>query len=373
MSKSILIVRKYKGFGGIEHQILVLSESLIHRGWKIFFLTDLESPLEKELSDKGVKVIIKPFVNQIITALHIIKICKNNNIQIIQAHMLNEDFSCRLAKLLCPKLKHVFRVHTYIDCSQIKQYKKNIYHIASFLTSSFVDVYLPINDINAYELSHRSWVRKRKIKVIHDSVRNLQRKKDDYSFPKNRIIAMIANFDDFKGHDVLLEGVRILKERGERVFVHLIGGVPGRGTDIENTKRLNIVKDTIKSYAINDEIQIDGYCSDIPDAIKECGLVVLPSDSEGTPNCLLEGMMLEKIIVASNVGGIPEFVIDGVTGYLHESQNGKAFADALLKVFNESDEKLEIIKKNAKNYVIKNYSIDVLTEDIINVYLSLLR
>ena len=372
MNKQILIVRKYKGFGGIEHQILSFSKALLNNGWKVFFLTDQPSPFEKTMIESGVSVIIEPFNGHYHTARTIISICKKNNIQVVQAHMLNEDFSCRLAKFLYPKLRHVFRVHTYIDCSRISGLKKNIYHLAAIVTDPWVNMYLPINAVNAKELNTRSKISNKKIRVIHDSVRDLKKSIRDQSNPKNRIIAMIANFEDFKGHDVLLDGVRILKERGEKVSVHLIGGVPGRGTENENTSRLDIVKKTIKDYSIEEEIIIDGYCSDIPEAIKDCGVVVLPSDSEGTPNCLLEGMLLDKIIVATSVGGVPEFVFNGITGFLHEPQNAQAFADALINVYSQSEEELETIKRNAKEYVLKHFMMKSLVNDVIDVYSSLI-
>lgn len=372
MNKKILIVRKYKGFGGIEHQILNFSQALMRKGWEIFFLTDLASPFQDAMNKIGAMSIVEPLDNHIRTANMIIGICKDNQISIVQAHMLNEDFSCRLAKLFYPKIKHVFRVHTYIDCSRISGLKKAIYHMADFLTSPLVNVYLPINDINAKEINKKSVIPKKKIRVVHDAVRSLNTSDNDSSAPNNRELAMIANFDDFKGHDVLLDGVRILKNRNERVRVHLIGGVPGRGTKNENNDRLNIIKKTIKDYSIDNEIALEGYCRDIPEAIKDCGLVVLPSDSEGTPNCLLEGMLLEKIVVASEVGGIPEFVIDGKTGFLHKAKSGQAFAETLLRVFSMPEEDLNTIKKNAKSLVLKHYSMDILVNDIIDVYSSLI-
>lgn len=372
MNEQILIVRKYKGFGGIEHQILSFSKALINNGWKVFFLTDQSSPFEKSMKEAGASTIVEPFNSHYHVARTIVNFCKRNSIRIVQAHMLNEDFSCRLAKLLYPELKHVFRVHTYIDCSRISNFKKSIYHIAAFLTDPLVNIYLPINSVNADELEKRSHIRRNKIIVLHDSVRSMKKSVHDTSSTKNRIIAMIANFEDFKGHDVLLDGVKILKESGEKVLVHLIGGVPGRGTDNENTKRLYIVKRTIKEYSIEEEIVFDGYCDNIPEAIKDCGIVVLPSDSEGTPNSLLEGMLLGKIVVASAVGGVPEFVIDGVTGFLHKPQDANAFADAILRVYSKPDVELETIKRNAEKYVKEHFSMEFLVNDIINVYSLLL-
>ena len=77
-------------------------------------------------------------------------------------------------------------------------------------------------------------------------------------------------------------------------------------------------------------------------------------------------------MVASAVGGVPEFVIDGVTGFLHKPQDANAFADAILRVYSKPDVELETIKRNAEKYVKEHFSMEFLVNDIINVYSLLL-
>lgn len=366
----ILIIRRYGGYGGIEHQIENISFGLITKGWQVHFLTDAASPLTESLADGGVQVSIVPFGNMLAIAREICNICKKYDISIIQSHMLRESFYCRMAKLLRPSLVHIFRVHTYIDCSHIAQWKKNCYHAISWLTDFLVNHYVSINEFNVREMRNRTHISREKISVVHDAVRNLVpvKKTDSY---KNGKVAMIANFVDFKGHDVLLDGLKILKHQGCNLVVYLIGSVPGYGTPNEDRHRLDIVEDTICKYGLQDQIVFLGYQSDIAAAIADCGMVVLPSDSEGTPNVLLEGMLLDKIIIASCVGGVPEFVIENETGFLHPSQNAQAFADTLLRVNRMPNSSLKEIADRALDLVKKEYSVRNLVEQLVVVYENL--
>lgn len=371
-TKSIAIVRKYSGYGGIEHQIENIMFGLNKKGWKVLLISDKASPLTKKCVEQGVEIVIIPLENTIKAAREITKQCKIKDIQIIQSHMLKESFLCGFVKLFNPQIKHVFRVHTYIDCSHISRLKKNVYHAAAKIISPFIDQYLPINEYNEREMVFRTRLSKQKIQVIHDAVRFQMKNEYPHCDFKNNKIAMVANFVDFKGHDVLLDGLKILRDKGYKIEAYLVGGVPGKGTDSEDFTRLNIVQDTIRKYRLENMVVICGYSSNIPEAIKECGILVLPSDAEGTPNVLLEAMILRKIVVASKVGGVPEFVKDGETGFLHESKNAEDFANAIIRAYHFTESQLDAIAEKAVRLVESEYCLEGLIMGLIKVYESLL-
>lgn len=369
-SKSIVIVRKYLGYGGIEHQIESIAAGLKESGYTVLFLSDQKSPLTQSIEQMGIETCVIPFTDIFHTALQIRKICKERKAEIVQSHMLWESFVCRLVKLLMPKIKHVFRVHTYIDCSHIARGKKNLYHVACRLTDFLVDRYISINAFNVKEMRARTHLPERKIAVVHNAVR-LQLTRKPMFAPKNGKMAMVANFVDFKGHDVLLKGIKILVERGHDVTAYLIGSAPGVGTPHEDNRRLHIVQETIQEYHLEKNVVLCGFSADIEAAVHDCGLMVLPSDAEGTPNVLLEGMVFHKIVVASSVGGVPEFVKEGETGFLHAAQDPIGFAEAVLRVYASSDEKLEQIARNAEETVREQYSKKQMLSGLLEQYCKL--
>lgn len=363
--KKIIIVRDYSGYGGIEHQIEMILKSLKDQNWETYLYTNMKSPFSDMCKANGANVIIQPFKSIIKTAINLRKICKKENITIIQSHMLRESFICRVAKILSPNIVHLFRVHTYIDCSHISSLKKDIYHLASRLTEFLVNKYVSINQYNEDELIKRTHVPKEKIHIIHNAVRIKERNQTTYDRSN---IAMIANFVDFKGHDVLIAGMAEMKKRGYHLTAHLFGTIPGAGTTNEDSTRLEIVKKDIELYDLKDSVMIHGFSNDIVKDIDMCGIIVLPSDSEGTPNVLLEGMMMRKLVVASNVGGVPEFVLEGKTGFLHEPKSSKAFADALERAYNLSDEEKMEILDNAVAFVKREFSIENMINGLLSIY-----
>ena len=256
MERKILIVRKYSGYGGIEFQIENIVSNLMNNGWQIFFLSDVLSPLSKSLEEKNTKVIIKPFHGTFRWAIMVKQICKENGIGLIQSHVLKDSFVCRIVKLLKPSLIHVFRVHTYIDCSHISRKRKNLYHFACWITDPLVDMYISINEYNIKEMKKRTHLLGKKMRVVPNVIRPLTYKKEDACEIKNGHIAMIANFVDFKGHDVLIEGIKILKERHYHIVAHLFGSVPGAGTEKEDHHRLEIIKELITKNQLDNVVEI---------------------------------------------------------------------------------------------------------------------
>ena len=101
--------------------------------------------------------------------------------------------------------------------------------------------------------------------------------------------------------------------------------------------------------------------------------MVLPSDSEGTPNVLLEAMILKKVVVASKVGGVPEFVFEGKTGFLHPAGNPQAFADAMERMYHTSEEKISNIIEEAAALVEKNYSVSNVMRKLLEIYDELIK
>src|SRR4029453_16281754 len=78
------------------------------------------------------------------------------------------------------------------------------------------------------------------------------------------------------------------------------------------------------------QVRFMGHRDDVPAILSESDLFVLPSESEASPNVILEAMAAGLPVVASNVGGIPELVTDGVTGSLVPPADSDALAAALL-------------------------------------------
>jgi glycosyltransferase involved in cell wall biosynthesis len=115
-----------------------------------------------------------------------------------------------------------------------------------------------------------------------------------------------------KGQDIAILAVARARQLGQAVHLWLSGSRP-RGTDEGFPARL---VELVARWRLEDCVTFVGWQSDICPVIAACDVVVLTSRTEGMPCALMQAMALQKPVIATRVGGIPELVRDGVDGVL---------------------------------------------------------
>jgi glycosyltransferase involved in cell wall biosynthesis len=128
-----------------------------------------------------------------------------------------------------------------------------------------------------------------------------------------------------KGHDVLLASVPRVLERFPKARFILAG-------DGELGDQLRA-----KAASLDEAVRFLGHRGDVPDLMDAADIVVLPSLSEALPTVALEAAAAGRAMVASNVGGVPEVVTDGVTGLLVPPGEPEALAEAVSALLADPD------------------------------------
>jgi teichuronic acid biosynthesis glycosyltransferase TuaC len=136
---------------------------------------------------------------------------------------------------------------------------------------------------------------------------------------------------DVKGGVYLFEAWRFAEERLNSAGASLV--LAGANSDSETMrKRLSKLKfpDMVHLAGSLDPVEIPNY-------MRASDVIVLPSLNEGLPNVGMEAMACGKAIIGSDVGGIPELVIEGETGHMVPPKNTTALAYALVSAANNPD------------------------------------
>lgn len=131
----------------------------------------------------------------------------------------------------------------------------------------------------------------------------------------NNIVGTIARLEEIKGLDVLLRSVATLAD------ARLI--IVGRGPDETTLRRL------ATELGIDDRLEWVGWTDRPAEQLARFNVFVLPSRSEGLPLSICEAMVAGLPVVASDVGGVGEVVVDGETGVLVPPDNPDALAKAI--------------------------------------------
>jgi glycosyltransferase involved in cell wall biosynthesis len=97
------------------------------------------------------------------------------------------------------------------------------------------------------------------------------------------------------------------------------------------------------------------------DYLSQSDIFILPSYNEGLPNSLMEAMITNNACIATNVGAVPDLIIDNETGLLIEKQNIDGLKTAILKLINNNELRLKL-QANAYKRIINNHSIEFAVE-----------
>ncbi len=167
---------------------------------------------------------------------------------------------------------------------------------------------------------------------------------------------------------------RLLGDKGVREFVdaarQLRHEVPGARFQLlgplDEGNRTSIRSDELDSWASEGAIEYLGETDDVRPFIDRATAVVLPSYREGLPRSLLEAGAMARPLVASDVPGCREVVIDGETGFLCRTRDSGSLAEAMKKLSDLSAEERQALGEAARRHVEKKFSETV----VIDAYLA---
>ncbi len=148
----------------------------------------------------------------------------------------------------------------------------------------------------------------------------------------HRLVGLVGNLRAVKDHLFFVDAMaRVLPEVPE-LRVLLVGQPLPSEPDYPRR-----IEERIDRHGLRGRFVITGFRSDIPALLRRMEICCLTSKSEGMPNVVLEAMAAGRPVVATRVGGVPELVADGDSGYLIEPGDVRGFAEAVSRLLAEPD------------------------------------
>jgi glycosyltransferase involved in cell wall biosynthesis len=151
--------------------------------------------------------------------------------------------------------------------------------------------------------------------------------------PEDFLVGFTGNLIERKGIATLVRAAARMLEGGRSVDFVVLGRVPV-GTSrsyLRGCERL------VERSGIGDRFRFLGFTPDVRPAVADLDLLVLPSLQEPFGRSVIESMALGVPVVASDVGGIPEIIEDGVSGVLVPPGDDRALADAIRRLLDDDE------------------------------------
>lgn len=176
------------------------------------------------------------------------------------------------------------------------------------------------------------------------------------------IVGIIARLDKVKDHETFLRAAkRLIDDKKDVIFL-----IAGEGND--EKRLISLVEEmNIKEY-----VYFIGFIDDPFSFFNAIDINTLTSLSESFPYAILEGAIMRKPIISTNVGGLKELIIDGETGYLINVGDYKGLADKI-KILIDDKEKMLKLGENLYKKTKNEFSSDSMAEEHVRIYKEIIE
>jgi glycosyltransferase involved in cell wall biosynthesis len=175
-------------------------------------------------------------------------------------------------------------------------------------------------------------------RVVHDGCQVVSIEDEPEDAKTGVRIGLVGRISPWKGQDIFIRAAALLKEKHPEARFEIIGATmfAERGYEGQLLRLRNELN-------VNDTVAFAGFVENVPARIAELDIVVHASTT-GEPfgQVIIEGMAEQKPVVATNGGGVPEIVQDGITGLLVPMGDALRMAEAIDYLLTHPDEATEM-------------------------------
>ena len=370
------------GFGGAETGCYDIAHYLAERDC-ISFIATSGGQLLKFVNKDKVKIFKLPTHSKnplliIFNSVILIIIILINNINIIHARSRAPAWSCYLACLIT---RRNF-VTTFHGTYNFKSYLKQIYNsvmLKSKLTiagSNFI--------FNHIKEKYKSFLNsKKKLIVIYRGINLDYYNKKNISITKQEklkyewallqdkfTILLPGRLTSWKGQEKFIEALNILSEDYNNLNFQAVILGSDQGRSVYKKKLINLTQ----RYSLNKKIKFIDHCKEMPLAYSLADIVVSASiEPEAFGRVAVEAQAMGKPIIASNIGGSKETILNKKSGFLYNYDDPRELAKTLNTVMELDQDTLNSIGNEGRKNVVKKFDVESMCESTLREYKKLLN
>ena len=370
------------GYGGAETGCFDIAHYLPENGCESFIVTS-GGELIKFINKEKVKLIKLPVHSKnplmiLFNTIALIFIIIFNNISIVHARSRAPAWSCFFATKVTRR-KFVTTFHgTYNFKSKLKKFYNSVMVRSNLIIagSNFIFSHIKENYSDYLNLKNKLLVIFRGINVDYfDSTTKIETEEKqllkNWGIEENKkIILLPGRLTSWKGQELFLEAVNLVNiQLGYEAFYAVILGSE-QGRDLFKKKLIRLVE----QYRMTKQLKFISHCKDMALAYKVSNIVVSSSiEPEAFGRVAVEAQSMEKVIIASNIGGSNETIIDGKTGYLFETGNPQSLCEKILKVLNLDETTLKTLGAEGRKNIISKFNVEKMCFSTYSEYKKLIN
>ena len=361
MNKSILLLTDEMNPGGVARHVVDLANGLVERGFQpIVAATDgpFRARLDEQIAFVNLPILArdgthKSLIGFLASYRILNEVVRREKVTIIHSHKRYTDLLGRIVARrmslshistchnIFSSLKHVsFFGDTTIACSKVVQ--EMLIRDFGKKMQDVIQIYYGILPFREFNKKEKNQV----FKALSISA-------------GTKIIASVGQLIESKDRVTLVRAIGILRKRGE--IDNVLFAILGDG------EQKTMLEELVRNEAVHDHVMFLQGTSNVEALFNVADFMVLSSIREGLPYVILEAASIGKPHIATNVGGVSEFVIHGETGVLVPPNDPEKLADAIKDLL-DNPEKVDLLGTSAREKFLQQFTYDKFIDRTGEVY-----
>ena len=379
---NVLQVIPKLGYGGAETGCYDIAHYLAEQGCQSYIATS-GGELLKYVKKNKVKVFKLPVNSKnpliiIFNAIFLSILIIFKGINIVHARSRAPAWSCYLACKLTNRILVTTFHGTYNFKSKFKKFYNSIMLRSKLTIAGSNFIFNHINE-NYYEYLNK----KKKLRVIfrginvdyynqkNISILKQEKLKKEWELDPNKFtILMPGRLTYWKGQEKFIESLNILIEDYNLTNFQAVLLGSDQGRKVYSKKLLNLVQ----RYSLSKKVKFINHCREMPLAYSLADVVVSASiEPEAFGRVAVETQAMAKPIIASNIGGSKETILNKKSGFLYKHDDPRELAKSLNTVIQLSQEELKLIGNEGRKNVSKKFDVEIMCDSNLREYKKLLK
>lgn len=315
--KIVQLITRMDKIGGAQKHVEALAIQLKRDGHEVTVVTGSYQPTLWRLQEEKITVVRIPVMQR---AIHLTKdfqtfwqlraVFKNIQPDVVATHSSKAGVIGRVVGSLL-HIPTVFTAHSWSFTEGVPQKKQALYYRMEKSVQRFTTKIITVSDYDRELALMKKVAPAHKLLTIHNGIDPIENSHltTEKTYMEQLVIVMVARFEVPKTHDLLLEALAELTD------------VPWQLQLIGDGSLRPALEEFVEQHDLTDRISFLGDQLDVHTYLEKSHLFVLLSDWEGLPISIIEAMRVGLPIVATNVGGVKELVVDHDNGFLLERED----------------------------------------------------
>lgn len=357
----ILMVITSLGVGGAEKVVTTLADQLVDMGHEvnIAYLTGEALVVPRNKSVRVVSLEVKSFRSLTGGYLKLRKLIDDFKPDVVHSHLVHANILCRTMRLSTNIPRLISSAHNTDEEGWMR-------FLAYRLTDRITDISTNVSDEAVEAFIQKKAVRRGRMLTLHNGISTT-----DFVFSEQARSYIRSELGVTEGQQLILAVGRLNEQKDYPNLLSAISHVSLKCRDVKlaivgDGPQLNELKKYTNSLGLNNKVDFLGIRTDISSLMSAADVFTLSSAWEGFGLVVAEAMACNRVVVATDCGGVKEVV--GDAGFLVPPKDSRKLAATLELALNLSDDERLQIGVKARQRVIKHYSLPAAVQKWMHLY-----